>query len=308
MTDKKKSGIIFWMGLSSLFAFVAACANPQPVEERTDAPTRTPSIEATQTVIPLPTETLVPTSTPTRTATPTPEPVWVMVLQNAFCRTGPGTTFAISDYLPAGYEVELAGKTEVPRVDETLAPEVWYVVPRPSDGEVCWIFNTLVEVTGNLDGVAMMSPPPTYTPEPSGGPAPVKNALLYFLILKDTGGPVGCGDSLIAVNSGVARARTLEENIINVLNALFSLKTEYSDGLYNAMYKSDLRAKRVELDGRIAYVYTKGTVVKPKEDCDKERFRVQVWATVENFSDVDRAIIYANNALLGDLLEQGGKK
>lgn len=259
-----------------------------------------PSSTYSLTPTPMATSSTEPTRTPT--PTPTPEPVFLTIKEASFCRQGPGGLYPILDFLEVDYKTEVIG---VGDLGEEYGTQVWYVVIGPISRENCWVYGNLVELSSEDDGITLMAAPPTRTPEPA--PTINPNGVVYYLILLDTGGPFACGDSLIPVNSGIKKTGDVEQDIINALNALFSLKSEYSGNLYNALYKSNLKAKRVEMSGSTATVYTRGTVVKPKDDCDKERFRLQVFVTVESFGQVSNAIIYANNALLGDLLEQGNK-
>jgi len=56
-------------------------------------------------------------------------------------------------------------------------------------------------------------------------------------------------------------------------------------------------------DGR-ATIWLSGKFVKPKDKCEAERIHLQVWRTASQFAEVThRPVIYVNNALLGDLLE-----
>jgi hypothetical protein len=262
------------------------------------------SPSSTYTATPNPTwiNSLEPSLTPTPTPTATPVPVFLTVKEAAGCRSGPGVDYRILDYLSRGAEFEVVGMSQR---EDGYGLHIWYVVIGPVVGENCWVFETLVELSSDTGTIALLAAPPTKTPEPA--PTIIPNGVVYYLIHLGTGGPVGCGDTLIGINSGIKRTGDLEQDIINALNALFNLRTEYSGAFYNAMYQSSLKAKSVEMDGRIATVYTRGTVVKPPDDCDKERFRLQVFTTVKGFGEVDRAIIWANNVLLGDLLEQGNK-
>ncbi|MCH7480355.1 MAG: hypothetical protein IIC79_03060 [Chloroflexi bacterium] len=286
-----------------IFVLVISACNSVDVES-IPSPTSTlsPTLTFTPSPVPTATATQEPTDTPTPTVTRTPEPIFLTVKVAAGCRQGPGTLYPILDYLELGYSTEVIG---IGDLGEEYGEQIWYVVIGPTSGENCWVFGSLVELSSSDDSIALLTPPATRTPEPP--PTINPNGLIYYLILLGTGGPVGCGDSLIAVNSGIKKTGDVEQDIINVLNALFNIKTEYSGNLYNALYQSSLKAKRVEISGRTATVYTRGTVVKPPDDCDKERFRVQVFTTVKGFNEIDGASIFANNALLGDLLEQGGK-
>lgn len=290
-----------WVVGSILAVMIAACGSQVAI------PTLTASISpsSTYTATPIPSRTITPepSPTPTPTPTPTPAPVFLLVKESAGCRSGPGVDYRILDYLIQGSEYKVVGMTQRENGTGVL---IWYVVIGPVVGENCWVFETLVEVSSDTSDIAYIVAPPTITPAPVATDIPI-NGVVYYLIHLGTGGPFGCGDSLVAINSGIKKTGNLEQDIINALNALFNLKTEYSGPFYNAMYQSSLKAKSVKMDGRIAVVYTRGTVVKPPDDCDKERYRLQVFTTVRSFAGVDRAYIWANDVFLGDLLEQGNK-
>lgn len=294
----------FWTLELTMALMLAACGSFITEDDPSLTVTLDISPSSTYTATPNPTwtNTLEPSLTPTLTPTPTAVPIFLTLKETAGCRSGPGVEYRIIDYLDKGSEFQVVGLSQ--REDE-FGLQIWYVVIGPVVEENCWVFETLVELSSDTGTIAILAGPPTNTPAPV--PTLNPNGVVYYLIHLGTGGPFGCGDSLVAINSGIKRTGDIEQDIINALNALFNLKTEYSGAFYNAMYQSSLKAKSVEMDGRIATVYTRGTVVKPPDDCDKERFRLQVFTTVKDFGEVDRAIIYANNALLGDLLEQGNK-
>ena len=53
-----------------------------------------------------------------------------------------------------------------------------------------------------------------------------------------------------------------------------------------------------------------GEYIKPGNACDASRFRAQLWTTIQQFPEVQRAIPKYRGALLGDLLSiysDGGK-
>lgn len=93
----------------------------------------------------------------------------------------------------------------------------------------------------------------------------------------------------------------MDTDVTAALNALFSNHNQYVNGLYNPMYKSQLKAKGVEVVGNNVKVYLAGNLVRPKDACESKRMHDQVWYTVAQFSQ-SRAVIYLGNALLGDLL------
>jgi hypothetical protein len=131
------------------------------------------------------------------------------------------------------------------------------------------------------------------------------NAILKYFVLPDTGGPFACGDSLFATGTGNVRSGDLEKDITTALNSLFSTGVKYIGDLYNPLYQSNLRVSKLEIikgSGDVT-AYLTGNFVKPKNDCDKARYRAQVWQTVLQFPEVSRFHAWVNNrSKLGDLL------
>lgn len=181
----------------------------------------------------------------------------------------------------------------------------WHI--HVKDGEVsCWIADTVVSVAGSTASVPRLTPPPTPTEAPisaSGG-----EGIYYFLVAENTGDPFACGDSLLMIYPGIARTGDAQVDITNALNALLSNKHQYYNGLYNPMYASSLRVSDVDVfpGEPESNVWLAGDFARPKDKCDSLRMRAQVWETIEiQFPEVGHAVIRANNALLGDLLETG---
>lgn len=159
---------------------------------------------------------------------------------------------------------------------------------------------------------ATSSHTPTATPSstPTGTPSltPTKvygfipeNAIIFYLTHIGTGGPVACGDSLVAVMTGHIRTGDIEKDIKLAVDTLFSIG-QYSGYLYNATYPSSLRVGGVYMEKTNAIVELGGTYVRPNDACDASRYRAQVWSTIRQFPEVDRAIPKVKGALLGDLL------
>ena len=101
--------------------------------------------------------------------------------------------------------------------------------------------------------------------------------------------------------TGHIRTGDIEKDIQLAIDTLFSVG-QYSIGLYNATYPSNLRFGGLTLSKGEAVVELGGSYVKPKDSCDASRYRAQVWATIQQFPEVKRAIPRHGNALLGDLL------
>lgn len=134
------------------------------------------------------------------------------------------------------------------------------------------------------------------------------NVIVKYLVHQGTGGSTGCGDSLVAVSTGVLPTGDIENDVKVALNSLFSTGSKYVGALYNPLYQSNLRVGKVDFkksSGQLT-IYLTGGFTKPKDDCDKKLYRAQVWDTARQFPEVWRAYIWVNGKyLLGDLLVVG---
>jgi hypothetical protein len=147
--------------------------------------------------------------------------------------------------------------------------------------------------------------PNTITQQGSG----TSNEIMIYLTHLGTGGPIGCGDSLVAIRTGYQRTGSIEKDVQIAVDTLFSIG-QYSLSLYNATYPSTLRFSGLQLIKREATVDLAGQYVKPADACDASRYREQVWKTIEQFPEIDKAVPKFKGALLGDLLSifSDGKK
>jgi len=221
-----------------------------------------------------------------------------LVEQNAVCRTGPSTNYRIAGYLSEGDRTSVDGVVE--------GDLLWWFIQINEGEKTCWISDNVVSVAGSVASVPRMTPPPT--PTSAAISVPQGEGIYYFLVAEDTGGPFGCGDSLLYIYPGIERTGELTVDITNALNALFSNKHQYYNGLYNPMYASSLRVTDVDaIPGEPEIqVWLAGDFVRPKDKCDSFRMRAQVWETIEiQFPEVPHAVIRVHNALLGDLLVTG---
>jgi len=135
------------------------------------------------------------------------------------------------------------------------------------------------------------------------------NAIMIYLILPDTGGPVACGDNLVAINSGLAATGDIKKDVATAFNRLFAIGVKNVKGYYNALYQSRLTANRIIYDKskQDITIYSDARFVRPKTDCDHLRYRAQVWATITQFPGIKRAHVYVKGAKLGDLLAVNDK-
>ncbi len=156
-------------------------------------PTPTPEPTATPTATPLPTQTPVPTeppatatpveasmvdpsATPTEipTATPIPGPR-VSTDSTINVRGGPGTAYPVVSSLQSGDNADIIAKNP--------AGDWWQI--QLSNGKQGWVYNTVVSVKGDTNGVPVasnISAPPA-TPTPAATATPTKPAGPDFRIV-----------------------------------------------------------------------------------------------------------------------------
>jgi hypothetical protein len=130
-----------------------------------------------------------------------------------------------------------------------------------------------------------------------------EDAIVFYLTSLGTGGPVGCGDSLVRLTTGHVRSGDLAADLKVALDAIFSAG-QYVGSLYNATYPSSLKVGGVDFNSAtgIASVQLAGSYVVPESSCDASRYRAQVWATALQFKEITRFIPSVGNSLLGDRL------
>ncbi len=146
---------------------------------------------------------------------------------------------------------------------------------------------------------------PTATATVTKVPQNVKegNVIYAYMILKDSGGPIGCGDTAIPIITGYARSGDIAQDVRLALSTVFQ-KSEYVAGLYNPAFRSNISVGGVQFkpgSGEVV-VNLVGTYVRSGDRCDNARVRAQVWQTVRQFPGVKSALIYLNDNLLGDVL------
>ena len=212
------------------------------------------------------------------------------------CRFGPGTIYPVHTSVREDRTALVRGRIE---------DERWYLIEFPESGETCWIFHEIIEIEETTALFPILTPPstPTPAPAPTQSEEEKKLGVKYFLIIPDNGGPFACGDGIAYFYSG-KNGKEVEDDIKVALNALFSVPTEYVGNYYNPIYKSNLRAKNVDVENGGATIWLRGTFEKPMSECEAKRIHTQVWRTASQFSEIKkRPIIWVNNVLLGDLLQ-----
>lgn len=174
--------------------------------------------------------------------------------------------------------------------------------------------STPIPPTSTSTPTETLTPTPTGTPTPSETPtetappptASGEDAIYVYYIQKDTGGPVGCGDTVIKVNTGLYRTGNNEADITTALSRLFN-KQEYLGNLYNPVFRSNWKIISVnfkDYEG-LADISLDGAYVRSGDTCDDSRVRAQIWSTIRQFPGVKTVYILLNGNLLGDILATG---
>jgi hypothetical protein len=131
---------------------------------------------------------------------------------------------------------------------------------------------------------------------------------LYLIALEDegqTGEPVGCGDSLVAVPIQVDAA---DNPLHAAYERLLAIKERIvqPNGLYNALYQSDLRLEEIRVnEAGLAQVYLSGSY-QLGGVCDDPRFEAQLTQTALQFPQVQQVEVFINGEPLQDLLSLRG--
>lgn len=127
---------------------------------------------------------------------------------------------------------------------------------------------------------------------------------LYFVALDDNGasGPlIGCGDSIVEVNTTLPSAPTLAGRVTAALQTLFAYPNAYygMSGLYNALYQNTLTVDHVEIQGTVAAVYLMGYPMS-RGTCDDPRIEAQIIYTAKQFPGLTNAVVVLDGGPLFD--------
>ena len=154
-----------------------------------------------------PTETLAPTNTSEPTLTPSPSVPIVEVSVATNCRRGDGVVFEQIGALLVGETAEILGRR---------ADNQYFLIRNPDGGPDCWLWAEYATVSGNLNALPVLTPPPT--PTPTYTPTPVQwfvgswNTILdgntYTMEISQTGNTISStivsGPNTITINGTVS--------------------------------------------------------------------------------------------------------
>ncbi len=208
-----------------------------------------------------------------------------------------------------------SGTVEVGTVEPRVSPSITHatststLTPSPLPPTLTATL-TPVPPSATPSATAVPSETPTSTPTVTNTllpPTPkADEAIRIYTILLGSGGPVACGDSLVAINTGVKRSGDVAKDVHTALGYLFT-KQKYFGELYNPAYLSNIKVDDVwfKAYSGVVSVRLSGTYVRSGDPCDDRRVRAQVWSTIRQFPGVKVVDILLNGNLLGDILATG---
>lgn len=113
------------------------------------------------------TKTMIASLSPTSTMTPSPTgtatlgPPIATAKEDANCRFGPGMAYDVVGYLLEDQSAPIDGRN---------ADKTWWWIERQDGYGHCWIWDSLVELSGDISGVPIIAAPPTPTPDDTQAP------------------------------------------------------------------------------------------------------------------------------------------
>jgi uncharacterized protein YgiM (DUF1202 family) len=114
------------------------------------------TLQATfQTPPPTPSPT-ISLDTPTSIPTATPDIPIVTAIIGANVRSGPSEEYSIIDLLFEGDTAEVVGRYD----NIYYEPETWWLIKRIGEGKDGWIWSGVVSISGDVDEVPILIPPP----------------------------------------------------------------------------------------------------------------------------------------------------
>lgn len=143
---------------------------------------------------------------------------------------------------------------------------------------------------------------PTEATSPPSSPADTVD--VFLVKLEDagqSGTPIGCNDSLVAVGTAVQAG---DDPMVSAYSALFAVQDERvgPQGLYNALHASNLIVSSSTVDGNgFAEVRLEGTY-SLSGVCDNPRMIAQLEAAALQFPQVRDVQIYLNGSPIEEVL------
>lgn len=188
-------------------------------------------------------------------------------------------------------------------------------IPVPTDTPIPPTPTATATATLTASPTSTSSPSPTNTmthtptntptsPPSSGGTGggSVEDPIRIYFVQPPVGGAEDCGAVAIGVGIGKSRSNDISKDAEIALAELFNHKSEYVFGLYNPLFRSNIKVSDVDFNrsSGLITVNLRGTYKKPQDDCDNLRVKAQVWSTAKQFRGVKVTNIYLNGIPFGD--------
>lgn len=147
-------------------------------------------------------------------------------------------------------------------------------------------------------------------PNPTQTLPPTEFIQFYLIIPGDngqSGPPVGCGDSIVAVWRDRTKTGSLQGDIQASLEELLSIETaDYGkSGYYHSLYDANLAVQSVWIDGNAAEVNLTGTL-QLIGVCADAQMEAQILLTIFQYPGVNRALITINDRNMKQLFDASG--
>jgi len=147
-------------------------------------------------------------------------------------------------------------------------------------------------------------------PIPADGSPPIEWVKFYLILPEDngqSGPPVGCGDSAVAVWRDRTRTGSLAGDIQASLEELFSIKTAAygKSGYTHSLHDADLTVQNVTVDDGTVVIGLTGTL-QLVGVCADARMEAQILLTVFQYPGFDSALITVDGANLKQLFDASG--
>lgn len=138
----------------------------------------------------------------------------------------------------------------------------------------------------------------TYTPTapPNLGSSDVY--INIYLIAADADGPIGCGENLVSLSTGIRPSGDPALDTRVALERLFGLGVQYQYGAYNPLYGSSIiitSSMYEEAFGEIV-VRTTGNINRGENSCDRNSIRLAVNTTSRKAAGQSVEIRYNDHA------------
>jgi hypothetical protein len=161
-----------------------------------------------------------------------------------------------------------------------------------------------------LTGISVVTV--SLTTKPAVAPAALPSTLaaqeeqtitVYMVKLGDNG-PLGCGDTLVAIDRQIPKTQAV---LRAAIDELLSLKrSEFPNAeVYSGLFSSSLTTDSVTLNNGNAIIKLTGTISLGGV-CDSPRVESQLTETAKQFPTVKEVEIYINEKPLKDILSEKG--